>query len=198
MNNIINRVKNKIRSKIQILNIYKIDNPQTIEDFRVINSNFEIEFVNDSHMIILKEYAEKYRKKGYFENILSKRFDDPDHVGFVVIDREFNELAYICWLSMKHNKQIYKENKIILKEGEAFIIDAYCVPKYQRLGLHNRMMQERINYCAQKKCTAAYVTIYSSNYKAISNIEKFIFKLCYKSYKIFLTPKKVFQFTLKV
>ena len=81
--------------------------------------------------------------------------------------------------------------KFKLKNNEVYFFDDDCVPEYRRQGLHNRVMQERINHCIQKNIKNIYIAIYRNNYMAINNINKFDFNIYKRIFFIKLIKRMI-------
>ena len=165
-------------------NFHKLSNPVKINNFRGIDNKYVIKIVSNEDENLLKEYSDKNRLKGHFErNIRPRLKDQKKYMGIAVIDKIKNKLAYLCWISFDNEIDTGMHYRFKLKNKEAYFLDDDCVPKYRRQGLHQRLMQERINYCINKGIKNIYIAIYRNNYKAINNLKKFDFKI-YK--RIFL------------
>jgi O-antigen/teichoic acid export membrane protein/GNAT superfamily N-acetyltransferase len=159
-------------------NFYKLSNPVKINNFRGIDNKYVIKIVSNKDAGLLKEYSDKNRSKGHFErNIKPRLKDQKKYIGIAVIDKLKNKLAYLCWISFDNEIDTGIHYRFKLKNNEAHFFDDDCVPEYRRQGLHQRLMQERINYCINKGIKNIYIALYRNNLK------KFDFKI-YK--RIFL------------
>jgi ribosomal protein S18 acetylase RimI-like enzyme len=165
-------------------NFYKLSNPVKINNFRGIDNKYVIKIVSNGDANLLKEYSNKNRLKDHFErNIKPKLKDQKKYIGIAVIDKLKNKLSYLCWISFDNEIDTGMHYRFKLKNSEAYFFDDDCVSEYRTQGLHQKLMQERINYCINKGIKNIYIAIYRNNYKAINNLKKFDFKI-YK--RIFL------------
>ncbi len=182
----------KLKNKLFICeNLYKLSNPVKIKNIRNIDSKYVIKIVSNGDADLLKEYSDKNRSKGHFEKNIKTRLKEQDkYTGIAVIDTIKNKLAYLCWISFDGEIDTGIHYKRQLKNNEAYLFDADTVPEYRQQGLHNRMMQERINNCIKKGNNQIYISIYRNNYKAINNINKFDFKI-YKRIFLIKPIKKI-------
>lgn len=132
--------------------------------------------------------------KGHFErNIKPRLKDQKRYIGIAVIDKLKNKLSYLCWISFDNEIDTGMHYRFKLKNNEAYFFDDDCVPEYRRQGLHQRLMQKRINYCINKGIKNIYIAIYRNNYKAINNLNKFNFKI-YKRIFLIRPFKKLITF----
>ena len=175
----------KFKNKLVIgENFYKLSDPVRIKNLRDVDNKYTIKIVSNEDAGLLKEYSEKNRWKGHFERNINPRLkDQKKYIGIAVIDKLKNKLAYLCWVSFDNEIDTGIHYRFKLKNNEAHFFDGDCVPEYRRQGLHQRLMQERINYCINKGIKNIYIAIYRNNYRAINNLKKFDFKI-YK--RIFL------------
>ena len=185
----------KLKNKLVIgENFYKLSNPVGIKNLRDVDNKYNIKIVSNGDADLLKEYSDKNRSKGHFErNIKPRLKDQKKHIGIAVIDKLKNKLAYLCWISFDSKIDTGMHYKFELKNNEAYLFDGDCVPEYRRQGLHQRLMQERINYCINKGIKNMYISIYRNNYKAINNLKKYDFKI-YKRIFLIKPFKKLIVF----
>jgi ribosomal protein S18 acetylase RimI-like enzyme len=165
-------------------NFYKLSDPVRIKNLRDVDNKYTIKIVSNEDENLLKEYSDKNRLKGHFErNIKPSLKDQKKYIGIAVIDKLKNKLSYLCWISFDNEIDTGLHYRFKLKNNEAYFFDDHCVSEYRRQGLHQRLMQERINYCINKGIKNIYIAMYRNNYRAINNLKKFDFKI-YK--RIFL------------
>ena len=175
----------KFKNKLVIgENFYKLSDPVRIKNLRDVDNKYTIKIVSNDDVDLLKEYSDKNRPKGYFERNIKLRLKvQKQYIGIVVIDKLKNKLSYLCWISFDNEIVTGIHYRLKLKNNEAYFFNDDCVPEYRGQGLHQRVMQERINYCINKGIRNIYIAIYRNNYRAINNLKKFDFKI-YK--RIFL------------
>ena len=175
----------KFKNKLVIgENLYKLSDPVRIKNLRDVDNKYTIKIVSNEDVGLLIEYSDKNRWKGHFERNINPRLKGQKrYIGIAVIDKLKNKLAYLCWISFDNEIDTGIHYRFKLKNNEAHFFDDDCVPEYRRQGLHQRLMQERINYCINKGIKNIYIAIYRNNYRAINNLKKFDFKI-YK--RIFL------------
>lgn len=145
-------VPNKIRfflwsitPKIKIYLVYKIIQQKPIEKLTAINDKFLIRPINNYKEEIIKN-AYTSRHFDYYEKKVLPRLKDPRWVGFVVENKDLNEIAYISWV-VKSNVEFIDDLSIKMNPNQFFLRDAFCLPEYRLQGLNTRMDEERINYC---------------------------------------------------
>jgi len=192
---IIGVIFRRIKSLIIIENIYLLKQYKEITDLQVINKKYQIRIVTKNDIEELKRIS-NYRKETYFEDEMLPRLENKNWVGLATIDTTNREIAYIAWV-VKKNADFIDEMKIKLKSNQFFLKDGYCVPKYRHQFIHQRMMQERINFCIRNGANEIFVGILNANKKGIQNVTDFCFKLVQRNYLLNLKRKKLF-FTSKV
>lgn len=185
----------KIKNKLVISeNFYKLSDPVRIINLRDVDNKYTIKIVSSEDADLLKEYSNKNRLKGHFErNIKPILKNQKKYIGIAVIDKIKNKLAYLCWISFDNEIDTGMHYRFKLKNKEAYFFDDDCVLEYRRQGLHQRLMQERINYCINKGIKNIYIAMYRNNYRAINNLKKFDFKI-YKRILLINPFKKLITF----
>ena len=175
-------------------NFYKLSDPVRIKNLRDVDNKYTIKIVSNKDSGLLKEYSDKSRPKGHFERNINPRLkDQKKYIGIAVIAKLKNKLVYLCWISFNNEIDTGMHYRFKLKNNEAYFFDDDCVPENRRQGLHQRLMQERINYCINKGIKNIYIAIYRNNYRAINNLKKFDFKI-YKRILLIKPFKRLITF----
>ena len=187
---IIRGILRRIKRVIIVENIYLLKQGKEITDLQVIDGKYQIRVINEKDIDELKKYS-NYRKKTYFEDEMLPRLKNKNWIGLAVLDKSNREIAYIAWV-VKRNVDFINEMKIKLKSNQIFIKDGYCVPKYRHQFIHQRMMQERINFCIRNGANEIFVGILNANKKGIQNVTDFGFKLFQKNFLFKIKVKKIF------
>ena len=164
----------KIKSKIIKTGVwFEVSSKIEPEEFRQIDSRFEIRKVSTADYVQLQRFSERNRSNNHYENHILPRLNQPSHfIGLGCFDRQTNELAYLCWIAFDTIITILKYYKYKVSETEGIILDGFTDIDYRRNGLHQRMMQERINTILDSKYIVAKGVIELSNYKAMENAQK--------------------------
>ena len=186
----------KVKNKIYISeNLYRLSNPTKIKNMKNINEKYQVKIVTNEDMNLLKEYSDIYRSNNHFDKNIKLRLEEQnEYIGIAVIDLDNKKVAYLCWISFNNEIETGIHYKYKIKKDEAYFFDDDCVQEYRRQGLHQRCMQERINYSINKGINNIYIAMYNNNYKAINNIHKFDFKI-YKRIVKFKVLNKKFNFS---
>jgi len=187
---IIGVIFRRIKSLIIIENIYLLKQDKEITDLQVINKKYQIRTITENDIQELKRIS-NYRKETCFEDEMLPRLKNKNWVGLATIDTTNREIAYLAWV-VKKNVDFINEMKIKLKSNQIFIKDGYCVPKYRHQFIHQRMMQERINFCIRNGANEIFVGILNANKKGIQNVTEFGFELFQKNFLFKIKVKKIF------
>ena len=143
-----------------------------------VKDKFKVVKVNESHIRLLKDYANMYRRKEHYEkNIKPRILESKRFTGIGVLDNNKQKIAYLAWIDFDRIELNDAEYFKKLEFNQAYFFDDHCVPEYRRNRLHKRVFEERISYCMGANTNEIFIAIMNDNKIAINNLNKFEFKL---------------------
>ena len=149
-----------------------------LHGFTTIKDKFKVVKVDESHLRLLKNYANMYRRKDHYEkNIKPRILQGNRFIGIGVLDNNKQKIAYLAWIDLDRielkDAGYFKK----LEFNQAYFFDDHCVPEYRRNRLHKRVFEERISYCMETNTKEIFIAIMNDNKIAINNLNKFEFEL---------------------
>lgn len=149
-----------------------------LHSFTTIKDKFKVVKVNESHVRLLKDYANMYRHKEHYEkNIKPRILESKRFIGIGVLDNNKQKIVYLAWVDFDRIELNDVEYFKKLEFNQAYFFDDHCVPEYRRNSLHKRVFEERISYCMGVNTNEIFIAIMNDNKIAINNLNKFEFKL---------------------
>jgi len=185
---ILSVIYRRVTSVIIIENTFLLKRKKVIRQLQQLHDKYLIRIVDVNDLNELQKYS-SYRKDTFYQEHLLPRIKSDKWIGLAAIDTTNNEIAYLSWIATK-NVGFIDEIDIFLTKNQYFLKDSYCVPKYRRQNIHQRMMQERINYCIRNGADEIFINILNANKKGVENVEDFGFQLYQANYLINLQEKR--------
>ena len=155
---------------VGIYDTYIITRFNPIGSLNTIDCKFSIQTLSQKDYAML-EKAYSYRSEYYYERKIIPRLSNSNWVCLIAVDTMKKEIAYASWV-VKGQVEFLDDSRIYMKPNQFFIRDAFCVPKYRRLGLNTRMDQERINFCVQNGANEIMFQIARKSHKDQNIIKK--------------------------
>jgi len=182
----------RIAHLIILENVYVLRCDMPILLLSPIDNRFATRIIDNLPEADLEEFKKysSHRSAEYFEKHMLPRLKHPHWVAVSTFDITKSELAYVAWVVTK-NTDFIKAMKINMKSGQFFLKDGFCIPHYRHHGVHQRMMQERINYCINQGAHECFIAIQKANKKGISNVKEFGFKLYQVNYRLHVKRKRI-------
>jgi hypothetical protein len=152
--------------KFFVLNTYFLSNPKILKNIKIIDEKYYIRFIDRNDKEKLQNF---YNSRRIYEKKIPYRLSRSEWKGIAVYDQEDNSIAYLSWI-IDTSIPYFEEFGITLKKHQYLLKDGHCKIEHRHKGLHTRMEQERINYCAKKYATDIFIQIHNSNEKGKQSV----------------------------
>ncbi len=189
---IVNEISKIFYKFVSIGYIYKLYDFDRLDSIS-LDAKYTLRRVNLEDAKELKEFS-KYRLSNHYKkNILPRLKNPTSYTPLAVIDKENDKIVYLAWIVFSGNIKTFQYYYHRVKEGTAFLFDAFTIPEYRKKGLHKVVMQKRIELCLEKNIKNIQIAIARNNFKAIRSIKKTNFK----KYSRIVIVKKIRKIWIK-
>lgn len=149
-------------------------NAENYYNLKLKDNRFKKIELESKHLIL---FQKKKLSDKYLSIVAERLKDSSGFVGFAYIDKERNDLAYSCWINLSSGYFVTELNRRIdYGTQTALFEDDQVYEPYFRIGLHQSMMIERIQYCKKHNIDDIFIVIHCRNTPALNTIKKFNFK----------------------
>lgn len=167
-------IKKMSRTIVPLCHIYEYN----LENYDFEKFSFDLpegytfKYAKDIPLDQLEDFAIKYRKEGYYSDVILKNLSNPNVKGFSIIFEE-KEIAMLSWLYLKLNTNKNGIQKTPTNKQIFYPMDGWVVKHHRGHRFHKFSIYKRFWEAKKMEKKFGYGFVYTSNKPALKDNDKF-------------------------